>query len=227
MSHDRERVGDWVRLERNALRVACMALQGHVYITNGDNGMSNVNKARPLPSVEYLNECFEYDSETGSLFWKERPVSHFEAGKWSAERKCNHWNKRFASKEAGSVGSEGYRCVKVDDQSYRVHRIIWKMIQGVDPAETIDHINGIRDDNRIANLREATMEEQMRNKTLRSDNTSGYIGVYPTKHGKWKSQGKRDGKSVHLGTYKCKHEAGEAAKEWRINRGYSDRHGTN
>ena len=179
----------------------------------------------PLPSVGYLEECFEYDSETGSLTWRERPASHFEDGKWSAEKRCSSWNNRYAGKSAGSVKGQGYLQVRVGGRKIYVHRLVWKMVHGVDPAETIDHINGIKDDNRIANLREATMEEQSRNTTLPSTNTSGYIGVVATKHGKWKSRGKRDGKSVHLGTYKCKHEAGRVAKEWRLAQGYSDRHG--
>ena len=185
----------------------------------------NATEAKPLPSVEYLNECFEYDSETGSLTWRERPVSHFEDGKWSAEVKCSQCNKRYGGKEAGWPNKKGYLQVEVGGRKIYVHRLVWKMVHGVDPVQTIDHINGIKDDNRIANLREATMEEQSRNTTLPSNNTSGYIGVVASKCGTWESRGWQDGGSVHLGTYKCKHEAGEVAKQYRINRGYSDRHG--
>lgn len=50
----------------------------------------------------------------------------------------------------------GYRRVRLLGQSWAEHRVIWKMVHGVDPVGVIDHINGIRDDNRIANLRDVT-----------------------------------------------------------------------
>ena len=240
--------------------------------------MNHTNKAKPLPSAEYLEECMDYNPETGSLFWRERPLSHFEAGKWSAERKCNHWNSMFAGKEAGCVGSHGYRCVKVDGQLYRAHRLAYKLATGLEPALTIDHINGDKLDNRVCNLRDVCMIEQCNNQWtnndlprgvspapdsdkylaqpfgiymgryetaeeaatvakdgyeylafmrnsgygllegstgLPSNNTSGYVGVHATKHNTWLAQGKKDGKQVYLGTFKCVHEAGRVAKQWR------------
>ena len=185
----------------------------------------NATEAKPLPSVEYLNECFKYNPGTGSLIGRKRPASHFQDSKSTAKAKARRWNEKWAYRIVGCVGRCGYRRVLLDGRRVYVHRIIWKMVHKADTLLTVDHINGVKTDNRACNLREATKTEQMKNKALPSTNTSGYIGVVATKYGTWGSQGKRDGKSVHLGTYKCKHEAGRVAKEWRLAQGYSDRHG--
>ena len=185
----------------------------------------NATEAKPLPSVEYLNECFKYNPATGSLIGRKRPASHFEGGRSTAKAKASLWIENLSYRIVGCVGRFGYRRVLLDGRSVYVHRIIWKLLHKVDALFTIDHINGVKTDNRACNLRLATKTEQMRNQALPSNNTSGYIGVVATRSGTWASRGTEDGRKVHIGTYKCKHEAGRVAKEWRLARGYSDRHG--
>jgi hypothetical protein len=81
-----------------------------------------------------------------------------------------------AGQEAGWIGNRGYRVVCVDYKEILVHRLIYLMHHGHAP-ERIDHINGVRDDNRIENLREASCSENNYNQKISSKNTSGCKNV--------------------------------------------------
>jgi hypothetical protein len=160
-----------------------------------------------LPTQEYLKECFDYNPETGKLYWKERPLQHF-----SKISQYKGTNKRLCGKEINSKMKFGYLQVKLDSVNYRLHRIIWKWYYGEDPIDLIDHVNGIRDDNRICNLREATHFENNRNlSVLQKNNTSGYTGVSLSKEiarkNKWIAYIMVDGKVKNLGSYATKEEA--------------------
>lgn len=86
--------------------------------------------------------------------------------------------------EAGHIRS-GYRRVEINGTVYASHRIVFLMHHGYMP-EYIDHINGVRDDNRIENLREATRFENCQNAKRRADNSSGAKGVsWHKRIGKW------------------------------------------
>ena len=162
--------------------------------------------AKPLPSVEFLEEYLDYDRDTGLFFWKERPLSHFKAGKFNAEQKCSQWNKRFASKKAGYVDKGGYLIIHLSGERYRAHRLAWKMVHGVDPLISIDHINRDPLDNRIANLRDVCMLEQMNNKGTNNDLPRGVMNCsYSDKYRAIPS-------NTYLGEYDTVEEAAEVAK---------------
>ena len=106
---------------------------------------------QPLPSASYLKECFDYDVATGITLWKKRPVSHFKGNHFTARR----WNSKNAGKQAGCIDrNEGRRFVKIQDKSYTLSRVVWKMITGNDPIYYIEHLNGIQNDDRLNNLRD-------------------------------------------------------------------------
>jgi hypothetical protein len=167
-----------------------------------------------LPTQEYLLECFRYDEETGLLFWKERPSYHFKGVGDDIT-----WNNVYANTPAGNFDSRGYLRITISYLEYRIHRVIWKLVYGYDSEFIIDHINGVRTDNRICNLREATSQENVRNKSrLSSKNTSGFTGVhYDKSRKKWLATIKRLGVTTRLGTFATIEEAVEvretAAKE--------------
>ena len=118
-------------------------------------------------------------------------------------------------KIAGSKHHSGYLQVKVDGKYHMVHRIIWGLFNDKIPDNMeIDHINHIRDDNRLENLRLVTRQENRRNQSRSVKNTSGVIGVsrYEARN-QWQSQIKVNGKNIHLGFYNDFEEAVKVRKE--------------
>lgn len=142
-------------------------------------------KAKELPPVEVLREHFTYNPETGELRWKVK-------GK-----------KRRLHTEAGSCNSNDYRRLYVCGDFFQAHRICWALYYGEDPAPNIiDHKNGVRNDNRISNLRIATESENNINRPLQRNSTTGYRGVaYHKQSRKWQAYINIEGKRHFLGLY--------------------------
>jgi hypothetical protein len=109
-----------------------------------------------------VKELFEY--RDGALFWKHRTISR--------GRKLKKGGQKVTT-----VAPDGYLRVGFNSRQYLVHRVIFLYHHGFLP-ECLDHINGIRSDNRIENLRPATSYENICNSKFRSDNTSGVKGVH-------------------------------------------------
>lgn len=99
---------------------------------------------KQLPPVATILKIFDVDFENGDLLWK-RIVERDEIDPI--------WNKNYAGRPVTGSGT-GYVSIKIHRISYLVHRLIWKLSTGADPRGVIDHINGIRDDNRLVNLRD-------------------------------------------------------------------------
>jgi hypothetical protein len=135
--------------------------------------MAYKGKQKPLPSLKYLNECFEPDFENGILIWRERPLHHFKS-----QHGCNRWNTMFSKKNAGCIGKyDGYIRVYIDNKVFSFHRILYYMYHKELPNDlVIDHINHDGADNRIENLRSATQFQNCRNKkSAMSNNKSSGI----------------------------------------------------
>lgn len=109
--------------------------------------------ARPLPPQDELLELLSYDPLSGKLMWKFRPVGPAT------------WNGKWAGKIAGGVSkSNGHMVLNIGRRLMLVHRVIWKMVYGVDPPHDLDHRDGDPTNNRQTNLRSATHFQNMRNK---------------------------------------------------------------
>src|SRR5574343_63792 len=146
-----------------------------------------------------LRSLIDYDQSSGCFRWKRRSGRD---GTW-----CNR------DREAGSVNKQtGYRSIRVDKRLYQAHRLAWLYVYGEWPAADIDHINGARLDNRIANLRavgNAINRQNMRR--ARRDSASGLIGAHFDKRRNVHFSSIRvDGKSTYLGAYQSA-EAAHAA----------------
>ena len=162
-------------------------------------------------TAEYVRECLDYDPDTGVFRWRERPITHFRDGKQSAAQNCAIWNGKYSGLVAGSMNDMGYRKLSIDNQGHRQHRLAWFYVTGAFPAAQIDHINGIRTDNRIANLREATNAENHQNVSAPRDNTSGHLGVaWHSRARKWRAEIMLLGRYHYIGLFDTKEAASEA-----------------
>jgi len=100
------------------------------------------------------------------------------------------------------------------------------MATGAWPPDQIDHVNGVRTDNRIENLRSVTHAENGRNQAIPRNNTSGVMGVARRTRGKkWHAQIKVGGKQIHLGSFDDKDEAIAARAAADIEHGFHENHG--
>ena len=120
---------------------------------------------------------------------------------------------------AGSLRKSGYRSVHVNGRLYVEHRLIWLWWYGEWPRVQIDHANGIRDDNRVSNLRLATNAENQRNAGVRRDNRLGVKGVHKAGN-RYRALISVNGKQRHLGYYQSIDAAREA-----YNRASTELHG--
>lgn len=135
-----------------------------------------------------LNLLFKYVD--GTLYWRGDAFKHKNKGK-----------------RAGCLHHTGYRIVRVARTNLLEHRIVFLMHHGWLP-KIIDHINGIKDDNRIENLRACTCSQNGMNAQLCTNNTSGCTGVvWSAKAGKWQAQIKIKGKLLYLGQWLTKFDA--------------------
>jgi hypothetical protein len=185
--------------------------------TAADDRIGSFHKGiKEIPSQEYLRECFDY--RDGWLFWKRRPDSHF-----NIPRNAAAWNGRMAGKRAGHTykrpnGKDGYIKFSINDVSFSAHRIIWMWHNGAIPdGLQIDHINGNGFDNRIENLRLATIIQNGQNKWCPELKASGLPKGVVKIRNRFMVKISVNGTKRYLGTFTTPEEAGkiyaEAAKE--------------
>jgi HNH endonuclease len=107
---------------------------------------------------------------------------------------------------AGYLRNGKYLVISIEGFAYYAHRLAWFYVHGVWPKEVIDHINGVKTDNRIANLRPATEQLNQFNVGVRKDSKTGYKGVTHF-NGKFKAQICVNRKIHYLGLFKTAEEA--------------------
>ena len=78
----------------------------------------------------------------------------------------------------GSYDKQGYLILKIKGKQFKAHRVVWFLCNGYFPKEEIDHINRVRDDNRIENLRLSNRKEQAANTTKKVNPDTGVVGIY-------------------------------------------------
>lgn len=155
------------------------------------------------PVLRAIREAVILNAETGKLTWRERPLAHFD----SAETHVA-WNATWPGTPAfASVTSKGYLVgsITVNSKVHQLkgHRVVWALTFGAWPRYWLDHINGVRSDNRIANLREATPAQNVRNCALDHRNTTGCAGVsFNKRRNTYEARLQSNGVRVYLGEYR-------------------------
>ena len=150
---------------------------------------------------EKLKELLHYDPDTGVFTWRVKTSYRVEIGQI-----------------AGTL-RHGYIGISIKRKKYFAHRLAWLYVYGNFPDKDVDHINQVKSDNRISNLRLATRRQNCFNKGKNKNNTSGYKGVYFDKRlSRWTAGIFIDGKRRHLGVFDDPKKASDAyqlaAKEY-------------
>lgn len=109
---------------------------------------------------------------------------------------------------AGWLDKDGYRRIQVDGCRYSAHRLVWFYVHGVFPEKQLDHQNGVRDDNRIANLREATPSQNQANSKPKRNGLKGVC--WNKRLQKWQANITINGKLICLGRFGSEIQAHEA-----------------
>lgn len=133
-------------------------------------------KDEMLPTVDRLKRLISYCPVSGEMTWKIRPETEFKSNRYPASRIANLWNKQWVGKRCGCDNGSGYIVTRIDGISIKAHRIAFAIHHSRWPVDMIDHINGIKSDNRISNLREVTRSQNLQNQRVRKG-TSNFKGV--------------------------------------------------
>jgi hypothetical protein len=132
---------------------------------------------------DYLHQLFEY--KDGNLYWKLNSANNVKVGD-----------------NAGSFCSRGYKFVGINRKVYRMHRLIFLMFHGYLP-KIIDHKDGNKYNNKIENLREASMFENQQNRIIQKNNKSGVKNVdWHKKSAKWRVAIQVNKKRKFIGSFK-------------------------
>ena len=158
-----------------------------------------MNNSNSTLTQSRLKEILHYDQATGIFAWATE--------------------KRYGLKSgsvAGTKNAQGYIDIQIDEIKHKAHRLAWLYYYGEFPKKNIDHLNKIRNDNAITNLREANHSENGQNRSLNKSNTSGFRNVsYSKNYKKWRCYLRLKGKVVYSCHFDSAEEASKAVEEKR------------
>lgn len=142
--------------------------------------------AKPNISAERLRALVDFDQTTGQFI-----------------RKVSRRGPKTESNVIGTPSKEGYLFAMLDGKNYGLHRLAWFYVHGVWHGGEIDHINGVKSDNRIDNLRAVDKFLNQQNRRSASRNSrSGFLGVHWCRcRKKWRATISVDGRNKSLGRF--------------------------
>lgn len=139
--------------------------------------------------IKEMKEYIKYNSETGLFYWLKTK---------SRSIKIND--------EAGTKHHSGYIYIQFNKKQYAAHRLAWAFHNDKDIINEIDHINGIKSDNRIINLRHVSHRRNSQNQKRHRDGKL-FGATYSKFHKKWMSRIRIGKKTKYLGSYNTELEA--------------------
>jgi hypothetical protein len=142
-----------------------------------------------------LREALEYDPSTGVFRWRDGYQHGGAKGK----------------AVAGSKNAAGYTVILLKSKRYFAHRLAWLYVYGALPTSEVDHVNMVKSDNRIANLRLASRAQNAANSKAQKNNKSGFVGVtFHSRYRKYQAGIQVRGKKFFLGYFDTAEDAGAA-----------------
>jgi len=123
------------------------------------NKVSEYSATAATLTQEYLKSILDYDFDTGIFTWKVNKANRTKVG------------------DIAGWSYNGYREIEINNKAYKAHRLAWLYVYGEMPKNLVDHIDGNRSNNKIANLREATYQENSENYKTPKTNKSGVKNV--------------------------------------------------
>lgn len=159
------------------------------------------------------SDVFIYDPETGVL-----------------TNRYTRSSRAVIGAPAGGINKvSGYVMLMFGRTKLYAHRVAWDLYNPNNPllpGEEIDHINGVKHDNRAANLRKVAHTGNQRNRPISKNNTSGVTGVTLDKRtNKWVSKIKISDVTIYLGSFTLLADAASARKKADIEYGFHKNHG--
>jgi len=154
--------------------------------------------ATPSLTQSQLKELLHYDPDTGIF--------------------TNNVDRNYCALSGAQAGhlhiATGYVYICINKKDYLAHRLAWFYMFDVWPSGQLDHINRVRHDNQIANLREVTDSQNSQNTKIRVNNTSGVKGIYWDSSAEgWRAQITVNHITHSLGRFKNLNEAIIARKQ--------------
>ncbi|QXE08542.1 HNH endonuclease [Pseudomonas sp. AN-B15] len=165
----------------------------------GDRVIREAKRESKMLTYDQAISALTYNPATGMLTWNSSPNTRIVPGR-----------------TAGSKGTNGYIRIKMGGKTYLAHRVAWLIHRGNWPDGQIDHVDGCRQNNAIANLRDSTPSQNQHNQALRKTNKSGVKGVsWNPDSRKWHVQVTLSRKVYNGGHYECLAEATTVAATLR------------
>ena len=156
-------------------------------------------------TAQRLRELLHYDPETGVFTW----------------RVTASYRRIAGSVAGGQKTSKGYLRVGIDREVYMAHRLVWFHVHGRWPSSDVDHINGVRSDNRLSNLRDVSRSVNLQNRRASSKPGRLLGTAWVESRQCWHANIKKNGQVKFLGAFQTEGDAHEAylAEKRRIHEG--------
>lgn len=142
---------------------------------------------------DHLLLILSYSKESGNFVWLIR------------------YGRAHPGKIAGTVRPDGYVVIGIDGKRYKAHRLAWFYVNGKWPRGRLDHGDNCGSNNRWVNLRRATHSQNMANRKLNDNSSTGFKGVYEAANGRFRAHVQKKGRRFWVGTYATALEAAAAA----------------